>query len=313
MIICLVRRSDILHMNSLVNHLREDSRWIIVEDLVSTERELKRIKLILDQCDQWYTQMSGRDVVKYLKDLTLKTEFVILRQDHWKGWGVLNNVHKYGRTIYTDYVTLPYSTSTKSHTNGVKNSVYLNNCSKVYRSFKPDGIMEVPSIPIEDSRESILMVFHFDSGSGIPCSFLTEHLSEVLSWIEDNKETYNIIVSLHPEMYRVNEDVVEEFLKIQHITVSDDNVYSLAKSCDYIISDGISILYESSLLNKGVSYLCNGKKLFGNDYEVIYENLNTYFSINDIVNMKVNYSQEVKEFVKKNSCMLSHDWERTQS
>ena len=311
MIICLVRRSDILHMDALVKHLNKQSKWIVVSDLVSTEREMRRTQDILNKYHHDYEIMKSSDVVKYLKNLRIG--FCILRQDHWKGWRVLNNVHRYGSTIYTDYVTLPYATTTRSHTNGVKNSVYLKNCLKVYRSFKPDGIMNVPSTPIEDPRESVLMVFHFDSGSGIPCSFLTDHLCEVLAWINDNKETYNIIVSLHPEIYKVNKDVVEEFMKIQCITISEDNVYSLAKSCDYIISDGISILYESSLLGKGVSYLCNGKKLFGDDYKVIYENLKTYFSMNDIVDLKVNYSKEVKEFVKKNSCMLSHDWERTQS
>lgn len=311
MIICLVRRSDILHMDALVEYLNEQSQWIVVSDLVSTEREMKRIQDILHNYQHDYSIMKSSDVVKYLKGLD--TKFRILRQDHWKGWRVLNNVHKYGPTIYTDYVTIPYSTTTKAHTNGVKNSIYLKNCSKVYRSFKPDGIISVPSLSIEDSRESVLMVFHFDSGTGIPCSFLTEHLHEVVSWINKNKEEYNIIVSLHPEMYKVNEDVVEEFMNIDGITVSDDNVYSLVKSCDYIISDGISVLYESSLLGKGVSYLCNGKKLFGNDYNILYENVNIYYDIDDIVDLKVNYSTEVEEFVKKNSCMLSHDWERTQS
>lgn len=308
MIICLVRRSDILHMDAIVRYQNEHSQWIVVSDLVSTEREMKRIQDILHKYHHDYRIMKSSDVVKYLKGLD--TDFRILRQDHWKGWRVLNNVHKYGSTIYTDYVTLPYATTTRAHTNGVRKSVYLNNCSKVYRSFKPQGIIAVPSVPIEDPRESVLMVFHFDSESGIPCSFLTEHLHEVISWINKNKERYNIIVSLHPEMYKVNEDVVEEFMKIDGITVSDDNVYSLAKSCDYIIADGISILYESSLLGKGVSYLCNGKKLFGKDYNILYDNVKTYFDINDIVDLKVNYSQEVKEFVEKNSCMLSHDWER---
>lgn len=308
MIICLVRRSDILHMDALVKYQNEHSQWIVVSDLVSTEREMKRIQDILHKYHHDYRIMKSSDVVKYLKGSD--TGFRILRQDHWKGWRVLNNVHKYGSTIYTDYVTLPYATTTRAHTNGVRKSVYLNNCSKVYRSFKPQGIIAVPSVPIKDPRESVLMVFHFDSGSGIPCSFLTEHLHDVVSWINKNKERYNIIVSLHPEMYKVNEDVVEEFMKIDGITVSDDNVYSLAKSCDYIIADGISILYESSLLGKGVSYLCNGKKLFGKDYNILYDNVKTYFDINDIVDLKVNYSQEVKEFVEKNSCMLSHDWER---
>lgn len=308
MIICLVRRSDILHMDALVKYQNEQSQWIIVSDLVSTEREMKRIQDILHKYHHDYSIMKSSDVVKYLKNLDI--EFCILRQDHWKGWRVLNNVHKYGTTIYTDYVTLPYATTTRAHTNGVRNSIYLNNCSKVYRSFKPQGIIAVPSVSIEDPRESVLMVFHFDSGSGIPCSFLTEHLHEVISWINKHKERYNIIVSLHPEMYKVNKDVVEEFMKIDGIAVSDDNVYSLAKSCDYIIADGISILYESSLLGKGVSYLCNGRKLFGKDYNILYDNVKTYFDINDIVTLKVNYSQEVKEFVEKNSCMLSHDWER---
>ena len=311
MIICLVRRSDILHMDALVKYLNEQSQWIVVNDLVSTEREMKRIQDILHKYHHDYNIMKSSDVVKYLKSLNV--DFRILRQDHWKGWRVLNNVHKYGPTIYTDYVTLPYSTSTRSHTNGVKNSIYLKNCSKIYKSFKPNGIIDVPSATIEDPRESVLMVFHFDSGSGIPCSFLTEHLHEVISWIHKNKEIYNIIVSLHPEMYKVNEDVVEEFMKINWITVSDDNVYSLVKSCDYIIADGISILYESSLLDKGVSYLCNGRKLFSNDYNILYKNVNTYFDINDIVDLKVSYSKEVKEFVEKNSCMLSHDWERPKS
>ena len=227
MIICLVRRSDILHMDALVKYQNEHSQWIVVSDLVSTEREMKRIQDILHKYHHDYRIMKSSDIVKYLKGLD--TEFRILRQDHWKGWRVLNNVHKYGSTIYTDYVTLPYATTTRAHTNGVRNSVYLNNCSKVYRSFKPQGIIAVPSVSIEDPRESILMVFHFDSGSGIPCSFLTEHLYEVVSWINKNKERYNIIVSLHPEMYKVNKDVVEEFMKIDGITVSDDNVYSLAK------------------------------------------------------------------------------------
>ena len=308
MIICLVRRSDILHMDALVKYQNKQSQWIVVSDLVSTEREMKRIQDILHKYHHDYSIMKSSDVVKYLKNLN--TEFRILRQDHWKGWRFLNNVHKYGSTIYTDYVTLPYATSTRAHTNGVRNSIYLKNCSKVYRSFKPQGIIAVPSIPLKDPRKSVLMVFHFDSGSGIQCSFLTEHLCEVVSWINKNKERYNIIVSLHPEMYKVNKDVVEEFIEIDGITVSDDNVYSLVKSCDYIIADGISILYESSLLGKGVSYLCNGKKLFSKDYNILYDNVKTYFNINDIVDLKVNYSQEVKEFVEKNSCMLSHDWER---
>ena len=59
-----------------------------------------------------------------------------------------------------------------------------------------------------------------------------------------------------------------------------------------------------------MSYLSKGKKLFGKDYNILYDNVKTYFDINDIVDLKVNYSQEVKEFVEKNSCMLSHDWER---
>lgn len=303
MIICLVRRSDILHMDALVKHLGEQSHWIVVSDLVSTEREMKRIRNILDKYHHSYSVLKSSDVVKHLKNSNM--EFRILRQDHWKGWGVLNNVHKYGKTIYTDYVTLPYATSTKSHTNGVKKSVYLHHCSEIFKSFKPEGIMDVPETVIEDTRESVLMTFHFDSSSGIPCSFLRDNHEEVLSWIRRNKERYNIIVSLHPEMYRINEDLVSEFYSIEGITISDENVYSLAKSCDYIISDGISILYEASLLNKGVSYLCNGKKLFSKEYEILYDNVRTYYSIYDIEDLKVDYSEEVNRFVKKNSSILS--------
>lgn len=303
MIICLVRRSDILHMDALVKYLDKQSHWIVVSDLVSTEREMKRIRNILDKYHHSYSVIKSSDVVKHLKNTTM--EFRILRQDHWKGWGVLNNVHKYGKTIYTDYVTLPYATSTKSHTNGVKNSVYLHHCSEIFKSFKPEGIVDVPEAFIEDTRESVLMTFHFDSPSGIPCSFLKDNHKEVLSWIRRNKERYNIIVSLHPEMYRINEDLVSEFYSIDGITVSDENVYSLAKSCDHIISDGISILYESSLLSKGVSYLCNGKKLFSKKYSIIYDNLKTYYSIDEIEDLNVKYSKEVSEFVKKNSGILS--------
>lgn len=311
MIICLVRRSDILHMLGLINHLREDSYWIIVEDLVSTEREFSRTKNILEEYECSYDVMTSRDVVKYLKNVDF--EYKILRQDHWKGWGCLNNVHKYGETIYTDYVTLPYSTNTKSHTNGVKKSVYLDNCSKVFKSFKPEGIQYVNNVCFDDTRESVLMVFHFDSGLGIPCSFLTEHLDEVLSWVSKNKERYNIVLSLHPEMYRLNKDIVDKFEAISGITVSDKNVYSLAKSCKYIISDGISMLYEASLLGKGVSYLCNGNKLFSEDYEILYDNTKIYYSINDIKDLFVEYSKEVSDFVKENSSMLSQHWERTKS
>lgn len=303
MIICLVRRSDILHMDALVKHLNEKSHWIVVSDLVSTEREMKRIRNILDKYHHRYNVLKSSEVVKYLKNST--TEFRILRQDHWKGWGVLNNVHKYGTTIYTDYVTLPYATSIKSHTNGVKKSIYLQHCSEIFKSFKPEGIMDVPETVIEDNRESVLMTFHFDSSSGIPCSFLRDNHEEVLSWIKRNKERYNIIVSLHPEMYRINEDLVSEFYSIEGITISDENVYSLAKSCDYIISDGISILYEASIFNKGVSYLCNGKKLFSKEYEILYDNVRTYYSIYDIEDLKVDYSEEVNKFVKKNSSILS--------
>ena len=310
MIICLVRRSDILHMDALVKHLDKQSHWIVVSDLVSTEREMGRIQDILHKYHHEYETMKSSDVVTYLENL--RRGFIILRQDHWKGWGVLNNVHRYGSTIYTDYVTLPYATSTRSHTNGVKNSIYIKNCLKVYRSFKPDGIMDVPESVIKDTRESVLMTFHFDSSYGIPCSFLKDNHEEVISWIKQNNERYNIILSLHPEMYRMNEYLVSEFYSIDGITISDENVYSLAKSCDHIISDGISILYEASLLNKGVSYLCNGKKLFSKEYSIIYDNLNTYHSIYEIEDLKVDYSEEVKEFVKKNSCILSRDWERTQ-
>lgn len=303
MIICLVRRSDILHMDALVKHLGEQSQWIVVSDLVSTEREMKRIRNILDKYHHSYNVLKSSEVVKHLNSSTM--EFSILRQDHWKGWGVLNNVHKYGKTIYTDYVTLPYATSTKSHTNGVKKSVYLQHCSEIFKSFKPEGIMNVPEYVIDDPRESVLMTFHFDSSSGIPCSFLKDNHEEVLSWIERSKERYNIIVSLHPEMYRINEGLVSKFYSINGIDVSDENVYSLAKSCDYIISDGISILYEASLLHKGVSYLCNGKKLFSKDYEILYDNVKTYYSINDIEDPKVDSSEEVIKFVKKNSSILS--------
>lgn len=303
MIICLIRRSDILHMDALVKHLGEQSHWIVVSDLVSTEREMKRIRNILDKYHHSYSVLRSSEVVKYFKSSTM--EFRILRQDHWKGWGVLNNVHKYGTTIYTDYVTLPYATSTKSHTNGVKKSIYLQHCSEIFKSFKPEGIMDVPETVIDDTRESVLMTFHFDSSSGIPCSFLRDNHEEVLSWIKRNKERYNIIVSLHPEMYRINEDLVSEFYSIEGITISDENVYSLAKSYDYIISDGISILYEASLLNKGVSYLCNGKKLFSKEYEILYDNVRTYYSIYDIEDLKVDYSEEVNKFVKKNSSILS--------
>lgn len=303
MIICLVRRSDILHMDALVKNLGEQSHWIVVSDIVSTEREMKRIRNILEKYNHSYSVLKSSDVVKHFKNSYM--EFRILRQDHWKGWGVLNNVHKYGKTIYTDYVTLPYVTSTKSHTNGVKKSIYLQHCSEIFKSFKPEGIIDVPETVIEDTRESVLMTFHFDSSSGIPCSFLRDNHEEVLSWIKRNKERYNIIVSLHPEMYRINEDLVSEFYSIEGITISDENVYSLAKSCDYIISDGISILYEASLLNKGVSYLCNGKKLFSKEYEILYDNVRTYYSIYDIEDLKVDYSEEVNKFVKKNSSILS--------
>lgn len=290
-------------MDALVKHLNKQSQWIVVSDIVSTEREMGRIQDILNKYHHEYDTMKSSDVVKYLKNL--RTGFIILRQDHWKGWGVLNNVHRYCATIYTDYVTLPYATSTRSHTNGVKNSIYLKNCLKVYRSFKPEGIMDVPEAIIEDTRESVLMTFHFDSPYGIPCSFLRDNSEEVLSWIRKNKERYNIILSLHPEMYKINEDIVSEFYNIDGITISDENVYSLAKSCNHIISDGISILYEASLLNKGVSYLCNGKKLFSKDYTILYDNVKTYYSIDDIKDLKVDYSEEVSKFVKKNSGILS--------
>ena len=303
MIICLVRRSDILHMDALVKHLNEQSYWIVAIDLVSTEREIKRIVNILDKYRHNYIILNSSDIVKHLNNLDM--EFRILRQDHWKGWGILNNVHKYGETIYTDYVTLPYATSTKSHTNGVKKSVYLQHCSEIFKSFKPEGIIDVPESVIDDTRESVLMTFHFDSPYGIPCSFLRDNSEEVLSWIRNNKERYNIILSLHPEMYKINEYLVSEFYNIDGITISDENVYSLAKSCEHIISDGISILYEASLLNKGVSYLCNGKKLFSDEYSIIYDNLRTYYSIMDIEDLNVEYSEEVNKFVKKNSGILS--------
>lgn len=311
MIICLVRRSDILHMLGLINHLREESYWIIVEDLVSTQRELVRTKNILEEYDCSYDVMTSRNVVKYLKNIDV--DYKILRQDHWKGWGYLNNVHKYGETIYTDYVTLPYSTNTKSHTNGVKKSVYLDNCSKVFKSFKPEGIQYVNNVCFDDTRKSVLMVFHFKSDYGIQCSFLDSRLDEVIRWVEQHKQEFNIVISLHPEIYKLNKDIVEKFEEIDDVTISDENVYSLAKSCDYIISDGISILYEASLLGKGVSYLCNGNKLFSEDYEILYDNMKIYYSIYDIKNLFVEYSKEVSDFVKENSSVLSQYWERTKS
>lgn len=306
MIICLVRRSDILHMLGLVNHLNEDSYWIIVEDLVSTDREFYRTKNILEEYECSYDVMTSRNVVKYLKNIDV--DHKILRQDHWKGWGYLNNVHKYGETIYTDYVTLPYSTNTKSHTNGVKKSVYLDNCSNVFKSFKPEGIQYVNSVCFDDTRKSVLMVFHFKSDYGIQCSFLDSNLYDVIRWIEQHKHEFNIVISLHPEMYRLNKDIVSKFEEIDGTIISDENVYSLAKSCNYIISDGISILYEASLLGKGVSYLCNGNKLFSEDYEILYDNTKIYYSIHDIKDLSVEYSKEVSYFVKENSSILSQYW-----
>lgn len=307
MVICLVRRSDILHMEALINRLGCESEWIVVSDLVSTDRELVRIHEIFDLYNIQFTMMKSRDVVKYLKQSENPT---VLRQDHWKGWGVLNNVHKYSSTIYTDYVTLPNVTTTNSHTNGVRNSEYIKHCTNVYKSFKPEGIERIPESSINSDKKIVLMVFHFDSGSGINCSYLSNNIDKVIDWIEKKKEDYTIVISLHPEIYKHNKSYVESFSKIDDIIISDENVYSLAKKSDYIVSDGISILYESSLINKGVSYLCNGKRLFNEDNTILYENTLEYDDISKLDNLQVNYSRKVKDYVKKNSDNLSQHWER---
>lgn len=180
-------------------------------------------------------------------------------------------------------------------------------------SYKAKGITLAPEHwPNDTDKLKVLLEFHLLLGSGdlLETAILDVQYDRVLKFIHDNNQECDIVINLHPDLYNKSLWLVDKLRKdienIPNVTISKEPMHTLGKGSDVIISDGISMLYESNLLQKPCAYVKHPEysDLFSDKYKFLIENMDTYSYIDEIDPFRIKSNPDMESI---NNFLLSGD------
>lgn len=306
-LMCIVRRPDIFHVLGLAESMKDyEQLWVVVHGLKHQSDEMvKSTEDLLIRLDKHFVTLKDYEVIRLLKE---EHYDYAIRQNQWAHWGRLRSLHKYVKTLFTDYVTI--SNAMKNHTHedwSISNNEYVNNCEYAFIShmenvkkpsknsvnsisYKAKGITLAPRYwPNYDDRLKVLLEFHLLLGKKdlLETAILDVQYDRVLKFLSNNDHC-NIVINLHPDLYNKSMWLVdklrEDIKSLDYVTISKEPMHTLGKGCDVIISDGISMLYESNLLDRPCAYVKHPEysDLFSEQYKFLIENMDTYSYIDEV-------------------------------
>lgn len=328
-LMCIVRRPDIFHVLGLAESMKDyEQLWVVVHGLKHQSNEMvKSTEDLLIKLDKHFITLKDYEVIRLLKE---EHYDYAIRQNQWAHWGRLKSLHKYVKTLFTDYVTISNAMKNYTHEDwSISNNEYVSNCEYAFIShmenvkkpspnsvnsisYKAKGITLAPEYwPNDTDRLKVLLEFHLLLGQGdlLETAILDVQYDRVIKFLKNN-EHCDIVINLHPDLYNKSIWLVDKLRKeienLKHVTLSKEPMHTLGKGCDVIISDGISMLYESNLLDKPCAYVKHPEysDLFSEQYKFLIENMDTYSYIDEINPFNITQNPDKD---KINSFLLSGD------
>lgn len=328
-LMCIVRRPDIFHVLGLAESMKDyEQLWVVVHGLKHQSEEMvKSTEDLLIKLDKHFVTLKDYEVIRLLKQ---EHYDYAIRQNQWAHWGRLKSLHKYVKTLFTDYVTISNAMKNYTHEDwSISNNEYVSNCEYAFIShmenvkkpssnsvnsisYKAKGITLAPEYwPNDTDKLKVLLEFHLLLGQGdlLETAILDVQYDRVIKFLKNN-EHCDIVINLHPDLYNKSIWLVDKLRKdiekLKHVTLSKEPMHTLGKGCDVIISDGISMLYESNLLNKPCAYVKHPEysDLFSEQYKFLIENMDTYSYIDEINPFNITQNPDKD---KINSFLLSGD------
>lgn len=328
-LMCIVRRPDIFHVLGLAESMKDyEQLWVVVHGLKHQSDEMvKSTEDLLIKLDKHFVTLKDYEVIRILKE---EHYDYAIRQNQWAHWGRLKSLHKYVKTLFTDYVTISNAMKNYTHEDwSISNNDYVSNCEYAFIShmenvkkpspnsvnsisYKAKGITLAPEYwPNDTNKLKVLLEFHLLLGQGdlLETAILDVQYDRVIQFLNNN-EHCNIVINLHPDLYNKSIWLVDKLRKdienLKHVTLSKEPMHTLGKCCDVIISDGISMLYESNLLDKPCAYVKHPEysDLFSEQYKFLIENMDTYGYIDEINPFNITQNPDKD---KINSFLLSGD------
>lgn len=306
-LMCIVRRPDIFHVLGLAESMKDyEQLWVVIHGLKHQSDEMvSSTEELLTRLDKHFVTLKDYEVIRLLKQ---EHYDYAIRQNQWAHWGRLKSLHKYVKTLFTDYVTISNAMGNYTHEDwSISNNEYVNNCEYAFIShmenvqkpspnsvnsisYKAKGITLAPRYwPKYTDRLKVLLEFHLLLGQGdlLETAILDVQYDRVLKFLKNNDHC-DIVINLHPDLYNKSIWLVNKLRKdvknLDYVHISKEPMHTLGKGCDVIISDGISMLYESNLLDKPCAYVKHPeyKDLFSNQYKFLIENMDTYSYIDEV-------------------------------
>lgn len=328
-LMCIVRRPDIFHVLGLAESMKDyEQLWVVVHGLKHQSDEMvKSTEDLLIKLDKHFVTLKDYEVIRLLKE---EHYDYAIRQNQWAHWGRLKSLHKYVKTLFTDYVTISNAMKNYTHEDwSISNNEYVSNCEYAFIShmenvkkpssnsvnsisYKAKGITLAPEYwPNDTDKLKVLLEFHLLLGQGdlLETAILDVQYDRVIKFLKNN-EHCDIVINLHPDLYNKSIWLVDKLRKdienLKHVTLSKEPMHTLGKGCDVIISDGISMLYESNLLDKPCAYVKHPEysDLFSEQYKFLIENMDTYSYIDEINPFNITQNPDKD---KINSFLLSGD------
>lgn len=328
-LMCIVRRPDIFHVLGLAESMKDyEQLWVVVHGLKHQSDEMvKSTEDLLIKLDKHFVTLKDYEIIRLLKE---EHYDYAIRQNQWAHWGRLKSLHKYVKTLFTDYVTISNAMKNYTHEDwSISNNDYVSNCEYAFIShmenvkkpspnsinsisYKAKGITLAPEYwPNDTDKLKVLLEFHLLLGQGdlLETAILDVQYDRVIKFLKNN-EHCNIVINLHPDLYNKSIWLVDKLRKdienLKHVTLSKEPMHTLGKGCDVIISDGISMLYESNLLDKPCAYIKHPEysDLFSEQYKFLIENMDTYSYIDEINPFNITQNPDKD---KINSFLLSGD------
>ena len=306
-LMCIVRRPDIFHVLGLAESMKDyEQLWVVVHGLKHQSDEMvKSTEDLLIKLDKHFVTLKDYEVIRLLKQ---EHYDYAIRQNQWAHWGRLKSLHKYVKTLFTDYVTISNAMKNYTHEDwSISNNDYVSNCEYAFIShmenvkkpspnsvnsisYKAKGITLAPEYwPNDTDKLKVLLEFHLLLGQGdlLETAILDVQYDRVIKFLKKNNHC-DIVINLHPDLYNKSIWLVNKLRKdiedLNYVTISKEPMHTLGKGCDVIISDGISMLYESNLLNKPCAYVKHPEysDLFSEQYKFLIENMDTYSYIDEV-------------------------------